>query len=62
VANDRSSETLRRAGEIDASLQYSRIEDMIASGLRCYLSNFLQRNGDLGIRIASDFLVSDSTG
>ena len=62
VANDRSTETLRRAGEIDASLQYGRIDDMLATGLRRYLSHFLSRTGDLGTRIASDFLVSDATG
>jgi uncharacterized alpha-E superfamily protein len=60
VANERSAETLRRAGEIDASLQYGRIDDMLAVGLRNYLSGFLQRNGDLGSRIANDFLVSDA--
>jgi uncharacterized alpha-E superfamily protein len=60
VANERSAETLRRAGEIDASLQYGRIDDMLAVGLRNYLNNFLQRNGDLGSRIANDFLVSDA--
>ncbi len=62
VANDRSAETLRRAGEIAASLQYGRIDDMLAMGLRRYLSHFLSRTGDLGGRIASDFLVSDATG
>lgn len=61
VANERSAETLRRAGEIDATLQYGRIDDMLAVGLRNYLSGFLQRNGDLGARIADDFLVSDAT-
>jgi uncharacterized alpha-E superfamily protein len=60
VANERSAETLRRAGEIDATLQYGRIDDMLAVGLRNYLSGFLQRNGDLGARIADDFLVSDA--
>ncbi len=60
VANERSAETLRRAGEIDASLQYGRIDDMLAGGLRNYLNGFLQRNGDLGSRIANDFLVSDA--
>jgi uncharacterized alpha-E superfamily protein len=60
VANERSAETLRRAGEIDASLQYGRIDDMLAVGLRNYLNGFLQRNGDLGARIADDFLVSDA--
>jgi uncharacterized alpha-E superfamily protein len=60
VANERSAETLRRAGEIDATLQYGRIDDMLAVGLRSYLNGFLQRNGDLGARIADDFLVSDA--
>ena len=61
VGNERSTETLRRAGEIHAALQYGRIDDILAVGLRRHLSDFLVRTTDLGARIASDFLVSEAT-
>jgi len=61
VANSRSAETLRRAGEIHAGLQYGRIDDALEEGLRNYLSGFLERTSDLGARIARDFLVSEAT-
>lgn len=60
VANGRSTETLRRAGEIHAGLRFGRIDDALAVGLRGYLSGFLDRTGDLGARIAQDFLVSEA--
>jgi len=61
VANDSSTETLRRAGEIHAGLQYGRVDDVLDSGIRSYLANFLSATGDLGARIAYDFLVSEAT-
>jgi uncharacterized alpha-E superfamily protein len=60
VANGRSAETLRRAGEIHAGLQYGQIDEALAVGLHAYLSRFLERTGDLGARIAQDFLVSEA--
>jgi uncharacterized alpha-E superfamily protein len=60
VANDRSAETLRRAGELHAGLQYGRIDDAFARGLRDYLSRFLVDTSRLGARIADDFLVSEA--
>lgn len=60
VANDRSAETLRRAGELHAGLQYGRIDDAIGRGLRDYLSRFLADTAGLGARIADDFLVSEA--
>jgi uncharacterized alpha-E superfamily protein len=62
VANERSTETLRRAGEIHAALQYGRIEDALETGLRGYLARFLTQTADLGARIANDFLVSEAAG
>lgn len=62
VANDRSDETLRRAGEVHASLLYGRVEDVLEAGVHRYLVGFLGRIGDLGDRIAHDFLVSSSAG
>lgn len=58
VANSHSAETERRAGELQASLHYGRLEDIFAKGLHEYLVHFLQRTLDLGARVARDFLVS----
>ncbi len=57
VANEQSSETLRRAGRIRSDLKYGRIDEILATGLHAYLTQFLDRVGDLGIGISRDFLV-----
>ena len=57
VANDHSSETLRRAGKLKADLQYGRIDEILATGLHAYLTHFLDRVNELGARISQDFLV-----
>jgi uncharacterized alpha-E superfamily protein len=58
VANEQSAETERRAGELHASLHFTRMEAVIAEGLPRFLEQFLARLRDLGERIAHDFLVS----
>ncbi|MGY0194552.1 alpha-E domain-containing protein [Leptothrix sp. BB-4] len=58
VANEQSSETLRRAGRLQADLQYGRIDEILATGLHAYLTQFLDRVGDLGAGISRDFLVT----
>lgn len=57
VANRRSSETERLAGELEAELRFGRIEKIVESGLNHWLLGFLERTLDLGNRIAHDFLV-----
>lgn len=57
VANSRSAETERRAGEMEATLHFGRIEDIMRGGLHNYLVKVLARVEDLGSRIANDFLV-----
>jgi uncharacterized alpha-E superfamily protein len=57
VANAQSSETLRRAGRLHSDLQYARIDEILATGLHAYLTQFLDRVGDLGVGISRDFLV-----
>jgi uncharacterized alpha-E superfamily protein len=57
VANEQSSETLRRAGRLRADLQYGRIDEILATGLHAYLTQFLERVGTLGLGISRDFLV-----
>ena len=57
VANSRSAETQRRAGELASSLRYGRIEDVLEGGLHEFLTRFIVRINDIGNRIAADFLM-----
>jgi uncharacterized alpha-E superfamily protein len=57
VSSDPSSETQRRAGKLRSELQYGRIDEILATGLHAYLSQFLDRVNDLGSYISRDFLV-----
>jgi uncharacterized alpha-E superfamily protein len=57
VANGRSVETLRRAGELASSLKYGRIEDILETGVHEYLTRFISRVNDIGNRLAADFLL-----
>ena len=57
VANEQSSETVRKAGRLRADLQYGRIDEILATGLHAYLTQFLERVGTLGVGISRDFLV-----
>jgi uncharacterized alpha-E superfamily protein len=57
VSNDHSSETERRAGKLRADLQYGRIDEILATGLHAFLTQFLDRVNELGGRISRDFLV-----
>jgi uncharacterized alpha-E superfamily protein len=57
VANLQSHETLRRAGRLRSDLQYGRIDEILATGLHAYLTQFLDRVNDLGVGISRDFLV-----
>jgi uncharacterized alpha-E superfamily protein len=57
VANAQSGETLRRAGRLQADLQYGRIDEILATGLHAFLTQFLERVATLGVGISRDFLV-----
>ncbi len=57
VTNDTTSETLRRAGKLRAELKYGRIDEILATGLHAYLTQFLDRVNDLGAHISREFLV-----
>lgn len=57
ISHEHSSETERRAGQLQAELRYARIESILTEGLHPYLTRFLQRVNDLGDRISRDFLV-----
>jgi uncharacterized alpha-E superfamily protein len=55
VKNDRSRETLRRAGKILAGLQFGHISDIFAGGLHEYLTDFLDSMHDLSRNIQGSF-------
>lgn len=57
VANHQSAETIRRAGRLLADLQFGRIDEILATGLHAYLTQFLDRVGDLGAGVSRDFLM-----
>jgi uncharacterized alpha-E superfamily protein len=57
LANDQSAETQRRAGRLRAQLQYGSIEEILANGLHAFLTQFLDRVNELGVRISRDFLI-----
>jgi len=57
VANDQSEETCRQAGKLCAELKYGSIDEILATGLHAYLTQFLDRINDLGVRISRDFLI-----
>ena len=58
VQNAQSGETLRRAGQILAALQYGRISDIFSGGLHEYLTRFLDSMQDLSMHIQKSFFSS----
>ena len=58
VANDNSGDTLRRAGRLEADLRFGRIDEILATGLHAFLTQFLANVGELGVGISRDFLVT----
>ncbi len=61
VANEQSGHTLRLAGRLQADLRFGRIDEILATGLHAFLSQFLERVGTLGVGISRDFLVPVAT-
>jgi uncharacterized alpha-E superfamily protein len=57
VASDEDSDTLRHAGRLRADLQFARIDEILATGLHAFLTQFLDRVNGLGGRISRDYLV-----
>ncbi len=58
---DPDRDTTRLAGRLQANLQYSRIDEILATGLHAFLTRFLDRVNQLGAGISRDFLVSNRT-
>lgn len=59
VSSDDDSETLRHAGKLRAELQFGRIDEIMATGLHAYLTQFLDRVNNIGSRISRDFLMPE---
>jgi uncharacterized alpha-E superfamily protein len=57
VSHDRDSDTLRHAGRLRAELAFGRIDEILATGLHAYLTQFLERVNVLGARISREFLM-----
>jgi len=57
VANEQSVDTLRRAGRLHSDLEFARIDEILSTGLHAFLTQFLDRVGDLGLGISKDFLM-----
>ncbi len=57
VANEQSGETRRRAGRLRSDLQFGRIDEILATGLHAFLTQFLDRVNAIGAGISRDFLV-----
>ncbi len=57
VRNDISADTERYAGKLHAELKFSKIDEILTSGLHDYLTQFLERVYELGNRVSRDFLV-----
>ncbi len=61
VTSDPRSETQRRAGKLRADLQYARIDEILATGLHAFLTQFLDRVNELGAHISREFLAPATT-
>jgi uncharacterized alpha-E superfamily protein len=57
VTDNMQSDTLRHAGKLRADLAYGRIDEILATGLHAYLTQFLERVNGLGGRISREFLM-----
>jgi uncharacterized alpha-E superfamily protein len=57
VTSDPASETRRRAGKLRADLHFARIDEILATGLHAFLTQFLDRVNEIGAHISREFLV-----
>lgn len=57
VGADPQGDTMRRAGRLRADLRYGHIDEILATGLHAFLTQFLDRVNQLGGHISRDFLV-----
>ncbi|WP_423453799.1 alpha-E domain-containing protein [Ottowia sp. VDI28] len=57
VSANPKDETLSRAGKLRADLRYGHIDDILATGLHAFLTQFLDRVNQLGAHISRNFLM-----
>lgn len=60
IASKPTSESVRQAGRLRADLQFSRIDEILTTGLHAFLSQYLDRVGALGASIGSEFLMPET--
>ncbi|MET4575293.1 alpha-E domain-containing protein [Ottowia thiooxydans] len=59
VGTTPQDETMRHAGKLQSDLRYGQIDEILATGLHAFLTQFLDRVNQLGAHISRDFLVPD---
>jgi uncharacterized alpha-E superfamily protein len=59
VSDEQTSETHRHAGKLCAELKYGNIDEILGTGLHAYLTQFLDRINELGMKISQQFLMPD---
>ncbi len=57
VTSSPASESKRRAGKLRADLQFARIDEILATGLHAFLTQFLDRVNEIGAHISREFLI-----
>lgn len=57
VTLDPASQSRRRAGKLRADLQFARIDEILATGLHAFLTQFLDRINEIGAHVSREFLV-----
>jgi uncharacterized alpha-E superfamily protein len=60
VSDDNKGNTWRKAGKLRSDLQFGRIDEILATGLHAYLTQFLDRVNELGAGISRDFLMPET--
>jgi uncharacterized alpha-E superfamily protein len=60
LAGDSTHETMRLAGKMLAELKYGQIDEILATGLHAFLTQFLERVNGIGARISHDFLMPEA--
>ncbi|MFM2112382.1 MAG: hypothetical protein RLZZ271_1042 [Pseudomonadota bacterium] len=60
VSDDSKGNTWRKAGKLRSDLQFGRIDEILATGLHAYLTQFLDRVNELGAGISRDFLMPET--
>jgi uncharacterized alpha-E superfamily protein len=51
------SECKRQAGKLRSDLEFARIDEILATGLHAFLTQFLDRVNDVGAQISREFLL-----